>query len=80
MISRSGNRRALPTSSRGISGCRWSGPKTRSDYLIETAEGIDHEPTWPEKDFDELLKLAFDGKVIDSEEHPYVRRLRGLLD
>ena len=52
----------------------------RNDYLIETAEGITHEPTWPEKSFNELLKLAFDGKVIDSEEHPYVRRLRGLLD
>jgi hypothetical protein len=52
----------------------------RNDYLIETAEGIDHEPAWPEKDFEELLKLGFDGKVIDSEEHPYVRRLRGLVD
>jgi hypothetical protein len=52
----------------------------RNDYLIETAEGIDHEPVWPEKHFNDLLKLAFDGKVIDSEEHPYVRRLRGLID
>ena len=51
-----------------------------SDYQIETAEGIDHEPVWPGKTFSELLKLAFDGKVIDSEEHAYVRRLRGLLD
>ena len=54
--------------------------ETLSDFRIEVAEGIDHEPTWPEKDFGELLKLAFDGKVIDSEEHPYVRRLRGLID
>ena len=52
----------------------------RNDFLIEVAEGIKHEPTWPEKSFNELLKLAFDGKIIDSEEHPYVRRLRGLLD
>ena len=56
----------------------WS--EERNDYLIETAEKIDHEPAWPEKDFEELLKLGFDGKVIDSEEHPYVRRLRGLID
>ena len=56
----------------------WS--EERTDYLIETAEGIEHEPTWPDKSFEALLKLAFDGKVIDSEEHPYVRRLRGLLD
>ena len=54
--------------------------ETLSDYRIEIAEGIDHEPPWPEKDFGELLKLGFDGKVIDNEEHPYVRRLRGLLD
>jgi hypothetical protein len=52
----------------------------RSDYLLEIAKGIDHEPTWPEKGFGELLKLGFDGKVIDSEDHPYVRRLRGLID
>jgi hypothetical protein len=52
----------------------------RNDYQLEIAEGIDHEPTWPEKTFNELLKLGFDGKVIDSEEHPYVRRLRGLID
>ena len=56
----------------------WS--EERNDYLIETAEGIDHEPVWPDKSFEELLKLAFDGKVIDSEDHPYVRRLRGLID
>ena len=56
----------------------WS--EERSDFQLEAAEGINHEPTWPEKDFGELLKLGFDGKVIDSEEHPYVRRLRGLID
>jgi len=54
--------------------------EARSDYAIETAEGLDHEPVWPDKSFEELLKLAFDGKVIDNEDHPYVRRLRGLVD
>lgn len=53
-----------------------------SDYVIETAEDFDMkiEPIWPDKTFGELLKLAFDGKIIDNEDHPYVRRLRGLLD
>jgi hypothetical protein len=51
-----------------------------SDYAVETAEGIDHKPVWPDKTFNELLKLGFDGKVIDNEDHPYVRQLRGLLD
>ena len=54
-----------------------------SDYAIETAEGKDMEdlaPIWPDKTFNELLKTGFDGKVIDNEDHPYVRRLRGILD
>jgi hypothetical protein len=52
----------------------------KNDYQIEVAEGIDHEPVWPDKSFAELLKLGFDGKIIDNEDHPYVRRLRGLAD
>jgi hypothetical protein len=54
-----------------------------SDYAIEIAEGEDMEglqPIWPDKPFNELLKIGFDGKVTDNEDHPYVRRLRGLLD
>jgi hypothetical protein len=54
--------------------------ETTSDYTVETAEGIDHQPYWPDKTFNELLKLGFDGKIIDSEDHPYVRQLRGLID
>ena len=56
----------------------WSGET--SDYVIETAEGIDHAPNWPDKTFEELLKLGFDGKIIDNDEHEYVRQLRGLSD
>jgi hypothetical protein len=49
-----------------------------SDYTVDVAESIAVEPTWPDKTFNELLKIAFDGKIVDNEEHPYVRRLRGL--
>jgi hypothetical protein len=56
----------------------WS--EVKGDYQIETAEGLDHEPVWPDKPFAELLKLGFDGKIIDNEDHAYVRRLRGLAD
>jgi hypothetical protein len=52
----------------------------RNDYDVETAEGIGTEPIWPGKTMSELLKLAFADKVIDSEEHPYVRQLRGISD
>jgi hypothetical protein len=58
----------------------WS--QETSDYVVETVEkdGITHDPVWPQKTFEELLKIAFDGKIIDTEDHPYVRRLRGILD
>jgi hypothetical protein len=54
----------------------------KSDYVIEVAEGIDHEPHWPEckTSFNDLLKLGFDGKILDNEDHEYVRQLRGLSD
>jgi hypothetical protein len=52
----------------------------KGDYEIETAEDIDREPIWPDKPLSALLKIGFADKVIDNEEHPYVRRLRGILD
>lgn len=52
----------------------------RSDYDVETAEAIDKEPVWPEKTINELLKLGFADKVINNEDHSYVRQLRGLFD
>jgi hypothetical protein len=52
----------------------------RGDYVVETAEGIDKNPVWPDKKLSELLKIAFADKVIDNDDHPYVRRLRGILE
>jgi len=48
------------------------------DYDIEIAEGIG-DPTWPKDvtSMDQLLKLAFVDKVIDSESHPVLLRLAG---
>jgi hypothetical protein len=54
--------------------------KERTDYDVEVAEAIDKEPVWPDKSMGELLKLAFADKVIDNEDHPYVRQLRGVFD
>jgi hypothetical protein len=54
-----------------------------NDYAVEIAEGKEMEglkPIWPDKPFKELLKIGFDGMVTDNEDHPYVRRLRGILD
>jgi hypothetical protein len=56
----------------------WAGE--RGDYQVETAEGIDREPVWPDKKLSELLKIGFADRVIDNDDHPYVRRLRGILE
>ena len=46
-------------------------------YEVTRAEGYADEPTWPEKNFHELLSIAFRGKTIESPDHPVVRRLQG---
>lgn len=47
-------------------------------YRIYKAEGVLSDPDWPHRSMNELLEVAFRDKVIDSEEHSLVRRLRGL--
>jgi hypothetical protein len=36
------------------------------------------DPEWPEITFPEVLRIAFRDRIIDSEDHVVVRRLRGL--
>jgi hypothetical protein len=36
------------------------------------------DPTWPQIAFPEVLRIAFRDRIIDSVEHPVVKRLRGL--
>jgi hypothetical protein len=47
-------------------------------YRIYLAEGQLSDPIWPDKAFEELLEIAFKDRVIDTSDHPVVRRLRGL--
>jgi hypothetical protein len=47
-------------------------------YRIYLAEGKLSEPDWPDKSFKEILALGFRDRVIDSADHPVIRRLRGL--
>ena len=57
----------------------WS--EEESDFKVEKAEGNLPEPTWPDgKTFNDLLKLGFADRIIDNENHDYVRQLRGLTD
>ena len=53
----------------------------RRNYDVAVAEGINTEPTWPDDlDIRKLLKLGFADKIIDSQDHPYVMQLRGLVE
>ena len=35
------------------------------------------DPEWPEVAFEQLLKIGFKGKFINSLDHPVLQRLRG---
>lgn len=51
--------------------------RTVGAYDVMQATNLVEEPAWPELTFEELVKLAFRDKVIDSLDHVIVRRLRG---
>jgi hypothetical protein len=54
--------------------------KSLSGYRVREAEGKLGEPAWPtDKSFGDLLTIAFADRIIISEDHPVVRRLRGLV-
>jgi hypothetical protein len=52
---------------------------SRGGYRIFKAEGELAAPTWPDKSLNDLLEIAFRDRIIDREDHPVVRRLRGLI-
>jgi hypothetical protein len=37
------------------------------------------EPKWPKETLPELFKIAFRGRIIDSADHPVIRKLLGLV-
>ena len=47
-------------------------------YRIYQAEGELSEPEWPDRPFPEIMRIAFRDRIVDTENHPVVRRLRGL--
>lgn len=44
---------------------------------IWQAQAFLSEPEWPAHTFQEMLRVAFRGRMIDSVDHPVLRRLRG---
>lgn len=45
-------------------------------YALQVAR-VDDEPRWPEEEFSEILRIAFKGALVDSMDHPTLKRLRG---
>jgi hypothetical protein len=48
-------------------------------YRVYRAKGELPNPVFPEKSLEELLRIAFRGRVIDGEDHPVVRQALGLI-
>lgn len=48
-------------------------------YEIYEALGVLSDPEWPDYTFSEILQIAFKDRLIDSMDHPVLRRLRGEL-
>ncbi len=46
-------------------------------YRIYEAQGELSEPEWPKKTFNELVEIAFRGRLIDRDDHPVINRLLG---
>jgi hypothetical protein len=46
-------------------------------YEIYEAAGQWAAPEWPDMPFNQLLKIAFRDKYIDTVDHPILKRLRG---
>ena len=47
----------------------YEGKRAKGDHL--------GEPEWPSSTFDELFRIAFDGKLIDNDQHPVIKELHG---
>jgi hypothetical protein len=48
-------------------------------YEIFEASGELPEPIWPDISFEEILRIAFQGHIVEREDHPLVQRLQGVV-
>ncbi len=46
-------------------------------YDVLEAKALFPDPDWPNHTLQQLLEIAFKGRVIDTMDHPVLRRLRG---
>jgi hypothetical protein len=47
-------------------------------YEMFVAESTMSEPEWPDVSYQDLVKLCFRDRLIDSLSHPVIKRLRGM--
>ena len=50
-----------------------------SAYDINQATALLPDPVWPATTMEELVKVAFRGKIIDTPDHPVIRALQGAV-
>jgi hypothetical protein len=48
-------------------------------YDLFQATGSIADPVWPDLNFQQIVRIAFKDRLIDSMDHPVIKRLRGLL-
>jgi hypothetical protein len=58
---------------------RMWGDRNVGAYTNVRARGNLEEPKWPDKTFRELLRIAFEGRIIDRSDHSLIRELNGDL-
>jgi hypothetical protein len=46
-------------------------------YEVYEASATIPEPTWPELTYQQMLAIAFKGRLVDNFDHPVLKRLRG---
>ena len=56
---------------------RLSSNRPAGQYDLAIASATLPEPEWPDLEFKEILRIAFQDAMISSVDHPAVRRLRG---
>jgi hypothetical protein len=57
---------------------RISSNKNVGGYVPAVAKLDTTEPVWPKQSLKELFMISFKGKLIDTPEHPIVKKLRGI--
>jgi hypothetical protein len=56
---------------------RMASNMTDGKYDVYEATGDIPDPEWPDMEFRDMLKIAFDDRYIDSMDHPILKQLRG---